>query len=623
MPEDNSQDQQYLKEHKHLEAQEYMSLTDSWRIGVGSQKELVYCPTTESTQVLSSNGVRLLRECNETQSLDVHAARLCERFNIAPERIPAMRQQLNEFVKAKLLVSKDDLLKLVIDRYSPQNTPPKIASLAIPTRNRPQVFRRCLDSYAECARLYERDDLTVLVMDQSDTPDLQQENKQTLESTLKNHGIKCRYSHPKDAEHLARELSRISGVAPEVVSFALVNEDNMPQAHGLSRNFLLLSTIGDLTVQVDDDTICSVLPCREFRSGLTLTSQYAPQQFWFLSESETEKLGDDFTREDFFSIHEQLLGRSVAFCVNEILCAEPAETGSVNFEQIASEFFRRLAKPGGRVAITSLGVGGEAGMQGSSYFLMADRQSRTRLMQSEGDYRYSLNSNQVLRSVTSATISSGSVITGHNQGFDNRYFLPPYFPLWRGEDMAFGELLGQSDEGAFNGYLPWHLLHKPLIPRNYTSEHLRLRASRLSFSALMELMLQSFKNDRRHTPERSVKDIGRSLVDWGNAPLADFEEMLTIQLLNRVSVQMLRLETELKQYERLPNYWAADVEMCMNAMRQTVVQKAFIVGRDLEEFYGLEAARKIQQTLVRRFGELLVSWSAIRDAAITHRKTRQ
>ncbi len=390
-----------------------------------------------------------------------------------------------------------------------------------------------------------------------------------------------------------------------MVNFALVNDGGMPQTHGLSRNFLLLKTIGDLSVQVDDDTICSVIPCREFRDGVTLTSRYAPQEFWFLSESETASLGDGFAKEDFFALHEQLLGKSISSCANV----------DFNFAQITSDFFRRLSKPGGRVAATSVGVAGEAGMEGSFYFLTMDGESRARIMQSENAYRFALNYHQVLRSVTTATISSGSVITGHNQGFDNRHFLPPYFPMWRGEDMAFGELLGLSSEGAFNGYLPWHLLHKPMTPRNYTSEHLRVRASRLSFGAIMEALLQSLKTERDRSPEKNMEVVGKSLLDWGRAPLAEFEEMLTLLLLRRVSMQMLRLESELRRYDRQPTYWTADIEMCMNALRETVVQKNYIVGRDLEDFYGQEEARKTQQALVRRFGDLLLSWSAIREAA--------
>ncbi len=611
MPTNNSDDQQY------------MSMADCWRVSVGEQKELIYCPTTNSTQILSTNSMRLLKECSVTQTLDTHAQQVCQRFGIAAERLPAMRQQLVEFAKAKLLVSADVLAEQVMKCSHTEEVPPKIASLAVPTRNRPEVLKRCLDSYADCARLYGRNELNLLIMDQSDAAADQEANQQTVQTVEAAYNIPTRYFTQKDAQRLARDLSKVSGVAPDVVNFALVNKDNLPQAHGLSRNFLLLSTLGDLSVQVDDDTICSVTPCRDLRSGLTLTSQYAPQEFWFLSEPEVASLGEGFTRQDFFALHEQLLGRSIASCAGEN-CNEnggeildsSSKNISLDFAQLSSEFFRRLSKPDARVAITSIGVAGEAGMEGSFYFLTMDGNSRARIMRSESDYRFALNYHQVLRSASAATISSGSVITGHNQGFDNRYYLPPYFPLWRGEDMAFGELLGLSRQGAFNGYLPWHILHKPMSPRHYSSEHLRMRASRLSFGAIMEALLQSLKNERERVPDSSIEAIGKSLLEWGSAPIAEFEEMLTLMLLRRVSMQMIRLEAELKQYNGLPAYWAADIEMCISSLRETVVQRNYIVGRDLESFYGQDQARLVQQGLVHSFGELLISWSAIREAAL-------
>lgn len=597
-------------------------MADCWRVSVGEQKELLYCPATNSTQILSSNSVRLLKECSIAQTLDTHAQQICQRFGMDAERLPAMRQQLVEFVKAKLLVSAGGLAEQLTKCSQSKEAPPKIASLAVPTRNRPEVLKRCLDSYADCARLYGRNELNLLIMDQSDTAADQEANQQAVQTINEAYNIPTRYFTPKDAQRFASELSKISGVAPDVVNFALVNNDNLPQAHGLSRNFLLLSTLGDLSVQVDDDTICSVTPCRELRPGLTLTSQYAPQEFWFLSEPEVASLGEGFTRQDFFALHEQLLGRSITSCTGENCNASGGEildSSSKNipldFAQLNSEFFRRLSKPDARVAITSIGVAGEAGMEGSFYFLTMDGNSRARIMRSEGDYRFALNYNQVLRSVPAATISSGSVITGHNQGFDNRYYLPPYFPLWRGEDMAFGELLGLSREGAFNGYLPWHILHKPMSPRHYSSEHLRMRASRLSFGAIMEALLQSLKNERERVPNTSIEALGKSLLEWGSAPLAEFEEMLTLMLLGRVSMQLNRLEAELKRYKGLPTYWAVDIEMCLKALRENVVQRNYIIGRDLESFYGENEARIVQQNLVRRFGELLMSWSAIRDAA--------
>jgi len=44
-------------------------------------------------------------------------------------------------------------------------------------------------------------------------------------------------------------------------------------------------------------------------------------------------------------------------------------------------------------------------------------------------------------------------------------------------------------------------------------------------------------------------------------------------------------------------------------------KKDYIVGCDLVDNFGLEEARKMQQLLVRRFGELLQSCRSIRAAA--------
>ncbi len=189
VPEDNSD-------------QRYISMVDWWRFSVSDQKELVHSPSTDTTHIISSGSMRLLNECTEMRTLDVHASRLCEHFHLGVERLPAMRQQLVEFVNAKLLVSFESLSEEIARQSSGADTPPRIASLAIPTRSRPQVLKRCLDSYAECAKSYGRDELGIHVMDQSDAVEDQQANQQALESVKTGYDIHTHYWTPRDAESL-------------------------------------------------------------------------------------------------------------------------------------------------------------------------------------------------------------------------------------------------------------------------------------------------------------------------------------------------------------------------------------------------------------------------------------
>ena len=142
-----------------------------------------------------------------------------------------------------------------------------------------------MESYAECAKLYGRDDLKFVVVDQSDETVTQQANVQVLQKINAEFGIESQYLNRTDAELFARQLCQYADVSPDIVNFALLNVDHMPLTLGLSRNLMQLSSVGDLMVNVDDDTICRVAPCPELKQGLSITSEYNPTEFWFLSES--------------------------------------------------------------------------------------------------------------------------------------------------------------------------------------------------------------------------------------------------------------------------------------------------------------------------------------------------
>ncbi len=589
--------------------QRYRGLFDWSRFPVGDNRELVYSPLTRSTHILTATQVLILRECRAFETLEKHAAQTCAKLNVPADRASVILQQLSELADVGLLVSYDNLTTYCTRSAVDEEAQPKIASVGIPTRNRPEGLKRCMESYAECAKLYGRNDLKFVVVDQSDETKTQQANLQVLDQIKAEFGIESRYMNRGDAEAFARQLCEHADVSPEIVNFALLDVEDMPLTLGLSRNLMQLSTVGDLMLNVDDDTICRLAPSSELRPGLSVTSEYNPTEFWFLSESEVESLGNGFTTEDFFALHEQLLGRSVSASIQN------ASPSALNLDQITSGFVRRMEHGGGRVAFTSIGVAGESGMDGSYYFLVLDAKSRARLMISESQYRFSLTNHQVRRSVNCNTIGSGSLIPGHNHGFDNRQLLPPFFPVLRGEDLTFGDLLCLMPEGGFVGYLPWHLLHKPIVRRAYDSEHLRKRVSRLRSLDIFRMLVHSFTVGRERTAKKDFAALGQSLMEWGSSPLGAFEEMLRLTLSRRASLELVQMEAELKQYAGMPKYWADDMHMAMSALRETLPETTYIVGSDLVDAFGLEAARTIQQRLVRRYGELLLSWSFIRQAA--------
>ena len=401
----------------------YRACPNFSRVPLGNSHELIYCPLTRSTHTLESADVLLLQTCNTFATLDDHALRAGAQLRLEKENV---RRRLESLARIGLLVSHqaltDRCLKHAVDNC---DTHPQIASMGIPTRNRPDHLERCVTSYAQCANAHARK-LDFVIVDSSEEPATRECNLEVLSGIKKKFGTEIRYIGLPEKEEFAGLLIERTGLPPGVVRFALLPGDNYSFDLGGNRNALLLSTIGDLTVQVDDDTVCSLLPRAACR-GLTLTSKYNPTEFWF-PENDEALSEEERTEEDFFALHEQLLGRSVGSCVEQYAAGNPI------FAEVGADFFRRLEPGGGKVFMTALGVYGDSGMGSSTYFLKLDGDSRDRLLRSGSVYQNVLARHQIIRAATGLTITDGSYCMGLNLGIDNRGFIPPFIPVQRNED---------------------------------------------------------------------------------------------------------------------------------------------------------------------------------------------
>ena len=255
------------------------------RFPAGSGLELVYSPFSRTRALLSPMAVQLLQSCNSFASLDEHAERFARAGGLAPEALASVKQQLSELAQGGLMVSKETLIKRCLEsaaQEEPERSEPAlITSLGIPTRNRPEALARSLASYVQCSKRYRRS-LQFRVCDQSDDAEVQAANVKTLAAIAQEHGVVVHYASEREKRGFAGDLAQVSGVSPDIIDFALFNEQRFACAVGANRNALLLSSVGELTVQVDDDTVCLIAPSPSWQEGLSLSSAVDPSEFWFL-----------------------------------------------------------------------------------------------------------------------------------------------------------------------------------------------------------------------------------------------------------------------------------------------------------------------------------------------------
>ena len=109
--------------------------------------------------------------------------------------------------------------------------------------------------------------------------------------------------------------------------------------------------------------------------------------------------------------------------------------------------------------------------------------------------------------------------------------------------------------------------------------------------------------------EVQLPALGRYLVELGSTDPAEFDALARHLWAAEMSVYTLHMERLLVAYEGEPEYWAEDVEDLLER-----------VARQAEAPPGLPVVDLAGQAegasgLVRRFGELLIAWPALTEAA--------
>jgi hypothetical protein len=283
---------------------------DTPRFPAGPGAELVYDPLTRAAHLLPAARMRALLTCSGFATLDEHAARAAAQG--AGTQL-TLRAEMTALAQAGLLVSAGTLLDRIAAAAgaAPAEAPPPVGWIGMATRNRGPDVVAALDSQMRNAATHGRRHAYV-VAEGDVTEATRAATRASLAELGKRHGFSVFHAGFPERAAYAEALAARAGVPVDVTRFALLNPEGFPQDTGASRNTVLLHTIGDLHVQVDDDTRCRLAPAPGKLAGLVLTSQNYPSESWFPATGEPalpDRVVEDVC---YVALHEELLGRSAA-----------------------------------------------------------------------------------------------------------------------------------------------------------------------------------------------------------------------------------------------------------------------------------------------------------------------
>lgn len=583
---------------------EFRSFPDVMRLPLAEGQALHYSFWSRSPQVLSADSQRILQGCAAFATLESHAVRISRELGLMPLQLESLRQELAGLAAAGLLVSRGQMRDAVQRLGKSDDKPPRIATVGIPTRDRPANLAACLSGHAESSRRYGRSTEFVVIDDGT----TQNENRLLLDALADRSGAPIWHSGPADKARFAAALARQAEAPPDLVRFALGIDADWPITTGGSRNALLLHTAGDLLLQADDDTLCQALPAPARRAELALSGAFDPTEFWFFPEGRPAIVPDAAGETDLLGLHEQLLGRTVAACL--------AESTAPDFTSASSRFFRRLEVGEGRILTTATGVTGDSGQGSSLALLMLEGDSRARALASETVYREAVRRRQWMRAATRPTITNGGYCMALNLGLDNRRLLPPFLPFQRNQDGVFGGVLALCCGGC-TGYLPWMVLHRsPEEQAAPPAEIFWPRSVQYKTGHVMQTLLGSFPQGLgKPPPDSRLEALGKWLEEIASAEPADFTEYVRLHTWNALTRLASELEAKLQKYAGQPAFWAEDARRALAAVVKLLAGPATGLPADLCEKWGPEQGLLRFRSLARNYGSLLRAWPGLVTAA--------
>jgi len=465
-----------------------------------------------------------------------------------------------------------------------------IATIAVPTKDRPESFKRALRSHMVNAKLHGRD-VDFFVLDKSSTHQIRGQNKKAIRDLYDKYRLRVYYAVDREVDSFIARLSQ-RGVPRRLAFFALRGVPGLECPVGGTRNAAILHTLGDCFLSVDDDMVCEVAgtpggqrTVRFLRSGGSLPYANDPTSVSFFSTKEESFSRTQFAwNQDVLALFEETLGLTSAGCMK------------LKWRQV-----RGYPTDGGVVRAVQAGTVGDAGIPSSLYFSVLGYSGVTR---------------DVFRAPPEVVLSSTVFCASQPVAFDNRDGIPPCLPTSSNEHTLGGEsltgaLMACSCPGSMVAHLPWAMRHDPPEERSYDKAVKYFGLEEVHLPQLISYVVGQLPAG---TP---LSEVGRRLLNEAESGLKHFTGFLGF-------VAQQRRQQLIPVIEKAASK-AKDPSALNNALR--AIERAKDKGRysipvemQLGERYGLEAAADITRFATRQYGKLLMAWDDVLEAA---RQVRQ
>ncbi len=508
---------------------------------------------------------------------------------------------------AGFLTSAEDICQRINQKShsKAQNTP---TCVCIITCDRPVAVERLLESMLQGAKLSLHEKL-YLVDDSRDHFNAVK-NQSAVDSFNLSSPKNISYIGKKQQQQLLQELVSALPEHEQGVRFLIDREKWASfKSYGLPRTVCLLLSVDYRCIIMDDDVICSAIesPCKdagvEFADNMRDVDFYATAQEW---QSQAIPSTDDP-----LSGHAKCLGKDLSHALMalgiEALDQQDLANSDINL--------LKSLNADTAVLVTQCGSFGDPGTNGNSWLTHLRDDSLNRLVNSPGGLSSAFCNRQYWLGRSAPTFSRHATMS-QVTGLDNSYTLPPYFPVFRGEDLIFGCALNFLYPNSIVLEYDWAVPHIPIEERQGNIE-----GDSAKVTGSLELCTDYIT--ARNTLDPSVSFNTR--LEALSLLLLEISENSSNGILSKFRSELSRTQVEavksigdkLRAPTSQAQDWRAYLERCMADNVNTLQSTSTL--RDIpgiaEEMNEESIVEQIK-TYAHEYSLALRAWPAIREAAV-------
>lgn len=546
-----------------------------------------------------------MQTCRTFRTLDQHAQHLTSTVPELAGQTSDVMNVLGMLKDAGLMVSAESVCERLNAPVPPPVDMPPTRGFII-TCDRPEAVERLLESMLRAGNL-SRHQALFLIDDSRDAANAER-NREAVQKFNLTSPRDLTYFGADQASHFMARLIDAQPQAEDAIRFLIDRERwSGDKTYGLARNLCLLLSVGCRAIIMDDDVLCNTLLPPHQKPGIEFGT--ADREADFYANHQEALAGATTTDFDPLSGHAQCLGLTMGQATQK-LQGRPVEAAELAG---ASSSYLRFWDANSPVLVTQCGTLGDPGTPNTDWIYFAQGDTAKHLAAFAGGLEGALASRSYWLGHPRPCFTKMAVMS-QTTGLDNSQLLPPYFPVYRGEDYLFGAMTEHMHpQGTVLSY-DWCVPHLPVETRASDAQP-KPKTGKGLFN------MGKYVTD--HTVYQAGIDAGVRLQGLANMAeqLSQTDDRGLVTLFRREVAELQGLE----QYKlgslladgsiRPPTWqgWLQDSADNLNQALQTAAQIQDMpnLPRDQDTAQLLAQFRKH----AAGFGLALASWVAVREAA--------